>query len=395
MFLRLELLQIINVTVLVIFKALGFIAAARAGSITQVVLLITVMLGLSSALIGINVSAFRQVFGTAIDVAGQLRGAAEQIVRAVGVVAGVMATAGAGSGALATAAGAVGAARGSGSNGGEGTTTSANSADDSSDALANVGGLARAWGRATGDPFSQGFGEGALAGKQIGQGRAASAHLAEQQQHAEQRRAEQLAREMGARDGDDIDTIAQSIMKPGEGTTGDQMMRAHRDNAPLLRDMAKQFGSPARAAAIGGQGRYASFGEMAVAMAHERLQPSQATDSAQRETSEQAEPTPIQDWVDAPPKLADEGSDHKHPFDYGIGAALARSTQAASTNAPLWAETAYDLRMNYGENYVRTLVDRAQTSHWNERQLMSDIETQLRDHPPLRPVKRFWIGEAK
>jgi len=637
-FLRLEFLQIINVTVLVIFKAIGFLAAAHGGGITQAILLITVMLGLSSTLIGINASVFKQVFGTAIDVVAQMRSAGEQMVRVMGQLAGVavgLASGGAAAPLPALAsAGALGAnAAGAGMSGDIPQATHGSAQQESSP---NTAGIARALGNATGSPFLRGVADGAWATMDGQRQRAAAGRVVEQQRQAEQRRAESLAREMGATSSVDIEAISQSITNPPTGRSSEAMAQAHRDNTDLLRGMVREYGNPARAAAVGG---YPSFAALAVAMAEERLgeaqgdasqmastpsaaqlspqpqpasinvasatgraeiadqgssvrpssgllpqapntqiaanldeagrssvsqsaiptqqvegympisatgdattnpqqsanlfptvgdamptsqstrqalssmgvpqtgvgdqtqqslppadsgssippsmtnrlpetgisqQPSKrsapSSDQAQIGSGEapsvgqttptldaasstsdqstqpmpfssastlspptaspiaaaqtqpfltqaphsqdmtlpsnespspsnvslsdwlsQVPPTPIQGWINTPPALTDPGSHNLTPYDFGVGATLAHHTQSSPTHAPLWAQTAHDLRMAFGEQYVTDLLAQTRQQQLGERQLMAQIDSELSRAPAARSVQRFWL----
>lgn len=635
-FLRLEFLQIINVTVLVIFKAIGFLAAAHGGGVTQAILLLTVMLGLSSTLIGINVSVFKQVFGTAIDVAAQMKSAGEQMVRVMGQLAGVAAGLASGGATGAVPALASASALGGAAGDQAQASTNASAGQSTQQGLsASAGGVARALGQATGNPFLRGFADGTSAVTDTNRQRAAANRVIDQQQQAQQRRSESLAREMGATASDDVEAITQSISAPPAGRSSEQMQRAHRDNADLLRGMVREYGSPGRAAAVGG---YPSFGAMAVALAEERLgqsssapasqsrseandlqtartnlsaqdqllhansssvvlgesaptnntattpahrttavtqqnspitdsgqanvgraigssdnvpapasmpsgssresmpiaasnndfteaqskattlptsvpnqaaraasripsvatpsdsyrsdqgaqstgqsvdtasaaqsvenatttaspssasepptpsnqpnmpsampdalsptettsrtpatsvqrdalttpdttsspvspsisntppstlptpvthqTPAEATPSSLNDWLAQVPPTPIQGWIQAAPALTDPGSHNMTPYDFGVGATLARSTQSSPTHAPHWAQTAHDLRMAFGEQYINELLSQTQQQPVSERQLMAQIDTHMSDTPAVRSVHRFWL----
>ena len=79
------------------------------------------------------------------------------------------------------------------------------------------------------------------------------------------------------------------------------------------------------------------------------------------------------------------------PYDFGVGATLARSTQSSPTHAPHWAQTAHDLRMAFGEQYINELLSQTQQQPVNERQLMAQIDTHMSDTPAVRSVHRFWL----
>lgn len=293
MFMRLEFLQLINVTVLVIFKTLGFLAAANAGSVTQAILLITVMLGLSSALIGINVAAFKQVFGTALDVASQMRAAASSLVSGLvqmgGVVIGAAMSGGTGAlpAALATAAMGPGGSLDPAA-GREATERRGDSQVHGDEALGFGSAMARAWSNATGSSFAKGLADGTGARLEQQRHRNISARVEEQQRATEQRRAESLARETGASSSDDVEAIAADITSPQPGRSREQMIRAYRDSAGLLREMAKAYGGPAQAATVAG---YQNFAALAKALVDERLHQSGQTantDSAAETTTEES-----------------------------------------------------------------------------------------------------------
>jgi hypothetical protein len=83
------------------------------------------------------------------------------------------------------------------------------------------------------------------------------------------------------------------------------------------------------------------------------------------------------------------------PYDFGMGAMLARATESSPTHAPLWAQTAYSLRMAYGESYVTNLMQEAQSARWSEHELMSRVERHIEATPSPRVVSLFWKpGEA-
>ncbi len=524
-FMRLEFLQLLNVTVLVIFKTLGFLAAANAGSITQAVLLITVMLGLSSALIGINVAAFKQVFGTALDVASQMRSAASSLASGLmqmgGVVVGAAMSGGAGALPAALATSGAGAGGSSGSTGNIESAGKGNESQAHGDESLGLGStMARAWANATGSSFARGLADGSAAGQDQQRQRNISSRVEEQQRASEQRRAESLAREMGASSSDDVDAIASNMTSPPAGRSPEQMVRASRDSAGLLREMTKAYGGPAQAAAVAG---YRNFADLAKALVEERLQqgmqmagseqsaepvavsgatsqsdsvPSAAASSGTEieaggtnnqpvtsgqvrqgnlapptiarvnaasgspladpmtqtagdpvaasgqspepamstaaisgstdtpaaigsmqgmggaslsvqanANSEHSEPPvsgslsgfaaqmpqqPIQNWVNSPPQITDPGNQSMLPFDFGAGGLLTDATHSDPSHAPLWAKTAYSLRMAYGEDYVQGLLAQARQEEMDEPQLIERIDQEVAEHQSTRPEARFW-----
>ncbi len=105
--------------------------------------------------------------------------------------------------------------------------------------------------------------------------------------------------------------------------------------------------------------------------------------------------TPIQQWINAPPHLGSPGEQFMLPYDFGVGAMLAHGTNSSPTRAPLWAETAYHLRMAYGESYVQQLARQAQDEDMTEEQLMRAIEARIDDVPAARSVPLFWtVGDS-
>jgi hypothetical protein len=379
MFLRMELIQIVNVMLLVLFKSLGLLAAAKGSSVTQAILMIAVMLGLASAVIAINTSVYKQVFGTAIA-------AGEQMMQVAGVLIG-----------SAMASDKLPSLRSVGAGAASSQGTSAAPSTEQSNSTSS---LARPLGN-TRMPmlsnFMRGYADGATAQRDGSQRQAGAARMADQQHERDMSRGRALAREMGATNPDDIDAIANSIVQPPSGKTSEQMMRAHRDNADLTRRMAQTQGGPARAAAVSGQGQFSSFGDMAIAMANERLNANSNSNTNTNSESagsfaEQMRAAPVHTWQSTPPQLTDPGGQTMHAFDFGIGATLAREVGAHPSHAPLWANQAHGLRMAYGENFVQGLAQRAQHEHMTEAQLMHAVDQHIETEPAPRPVKRFWLA---
>lgn len=392
MFLRLEFLQIVNVSMLVIFAHLGF-AAAGSSTVTRMILSLVVMLGLSSALIGINTSVFKQVFGTAMSAVGEMRAAGGQLLRVVATVAGVAMTAGASAPVAATAA--AGLSAGAAGN----TNTQPVAGNASSEAQADfahsLGATARAIGNATGSAIGRGFGDGAMAGWQMASRRAAVARMQQQQADAEQRRAEQVARETGATHPEDIRTIAESMTKPTTGMSGEQMRNALISNASALRrmrdDQSATTRNPAEASARAAQiAGYDSFGQLAVAMAKEHINKGRDVPTNHQQLTANNQPPnygPIQQWLNTPLDYTDPASAGMTNFDIGMGVLLSRTVGAEAGAQGLWVQTAHDLRTAYpdGEAYLNQLLQRVRTEQMNERELMAMIEQKVASDPPLRP----------
>jgi len=104
---------------------------------------------------------------------------------------------------------------------------------------------------------------------------------------------------------------------------------------------------------------------------------------------------PIQEFINLPPHLGAPGEQAMLPFDFGIGARLTHLSHSDPTHASLWAQTAHSLRMAYGEDYVRGLVDRTQTGSLDETQLRSLVERDVAEKASARDVALFWKVSAQ
>lgn len=123
--------------------------------------------------------------------------------------------------------------------------------------------------------------------------------------------------------------------------------------------------------------------------------PSLPRDTPLADWAAQLPPAPIHDWIHTPPHIGSPGEQSILPFDFGMGAMLARVTESSPTHAPLWAQTAYSLRMAYGESYVQSVLQEAQSARWSEPELMSRVERHVVTTPSPRVVSLFWKpGEA-
>ncbi|NJM40811.1 MAG: hypothetical protein HC853_08590, partial [Anaerolineae bacterium] len=287
---------------------------------------------------------------------------------------------------------------------------------------ATLGDVARTFGRATGNPIAQGFGEGAAAGMQLNTRRQAAARVQQQQQASEHRRVEQLARELGATHPDDVAAIANSIEHPPQGISSARMQQAHIANAALLRDMREREmtathnaqAATARAAQVAG---YGSFGQLAIAMAHEHLaqvnavptEQQSGTHSAMQATapvnaaSEAAGFTrygPLRQWVTTPLDAVDPASGGITNFDMGMAGLLARVVGSESGSPSLWVEAVHDLRVAYprwrSSVFAQFCCNALAPSEMSERALMAAIEQKLIEDPPLTPgaVRLPWQRRA-
>ena len=99
---------------------------------------------------------------------------------------------------------------------------------------------------------------------------------------------------------------------------------------------------------------------------------------------------PIQNWVNSPPQITDPGNQSMLPFDFGAGGLLTDATHSDPSHAPLWAKTAYSLRMAYGEDYVQGLLAQVRQEEMDEPQLIERIDQEVAEHQSTRPVARFW-----
>ena len=410
-FLRLELLGVVNTFILVMFARLNEFNLAMGGSLSGLgwgLVSLVVMVGLASAIIGVNLSVFRQVFGVAIAAAQQVKAAGDQMMRAVGVLTGVAVTASTGlplplglltsapSAASSTPAGTLGAATGVLQSPSGASTARSDIASQQggftdgsgTDAALAAGNVARTLGGATGSPLMQGFGAGTTVGNIIATQHTSAQRLAEQHAQSLQRRAEQLARDVGAVEADDVAAIANNTLTPDAGFTPDQMRHAHQENAPLLRAMARHYGSPARAAAVGG---FDNFAQMAYAMAHERLG---AENTVGGGSAQQGTP-PLSRWMATEPSVTEPGSQNMLPYDFGAGATISRAVGGSPGNAPQWARTAYSLRRAYGASYVRQLVEQAQAHGLTEREAFVLVDRQAESSVSDFPIFRFWMADAQ
>ncbi|MCL5998668.1 MAG: hypothetical protein M1546_21810 [Chloroflexi bacterium] len=410
MFLRLELLGVVNTFILVMFARLNEFNLTMGGSFGGLgwgLISLVVMVGLASAIIGVNLSVFQQVFGVAIAAAQQVKAAGDQMMRAVGAIAGVAVTASTGlpiplgpvtsapdttsgtpSGSTGTAAGVMSGISGGSTTRSETASRPGSIADGSgADAAMTAGSVARALGSTTGNPLLQGFGAGSALGQSLAAQHTTAQRLSEQRAQSVLRRAEQLAREVGGVETDDVSAIASSIIAPDGGVTPDQMRHAHQENAPLLRSMARQYGSPARAAAVGG---FDNFAQMANAMARERLgaENTTANSSVQRGT------LPLSRWMANEPSITDPGSQNMLPYDFSAGATINQAVGGSPGNAPQWARTAYSLRRAYGASYVRQLAEHAQAHGLTEREAMSLVDNQVESTASESPIFRFWMADT-
>ncbi|MGQ9889822.1 MAG: hypothetical protein ACUVSX_15255, partial [Aggregatilineales bacterium] len=432
LFVKLELLHIINVAILGLVGSLVGMLVKEGASI---IIAPIAMIGLASALIGVNLNAFKQVFGSAIQMGQQALDAVGKVVATVALVAGgaatgvpVLAAAGAGlnSGSGSTppspnaASGssggqAFGSAAPTPASGGSGSTppplnaASNNSGGQASDGPAATqangsdrrgGTIMKAIKDIDGETISR-IGqvwrsEPLMA---IGTLKQRAERQAENQNRDQRQKAERLARDTGATNSEDIEAITEAIMANGE-----QSRQAHLTVAPTLRDMCRSLGGPSAVAAIAG---YPTFAALAADMAREAMGPPSAGGGGALNQSPSAggggalnqSPSagggggtgPLARWLAQPPGLTDPEAQNITPYDYAVGLRLAQNIGASPDRAPLWARTVYSLRRAYGQSFVDSFLQRAQDGEFKlERDAMEAIDNQVDRQIGNAAVSRFW-----
>jgi hypothetical protein len=244
----------------------------------------------------------------------------------------------------------------------------------------------------------RGFGEGAGAGDQLQHQMptdAAAISFGDSSTPTElmQARGERFARySLGVDSPDDARVIADQIAHPPAGVTPNQMRQAYEAVAPIARDMARQYGSPTRAAAQGG---YGSYGEMATALATERLHVQGAV-PAESKAGLSGMSGPVEAWTSASPGR----SQGLTPYDYGVGTMVSGRLGAQPATAPEWARTIQSLRQAYGDHMtsgamLNRFVGQVESGQFsNEREAMQWLETQVQQQPPQngQQIDLWWRG---
>jgi hypothetical protein len=272
---------------------------------------------------------------------------------------------------------------------------------DARSTVSQAGSVVRAVSRATrmsgfAGAALRGFGEGAGAGdlvqRQTTTDTAGFSH-ATASDDLMQARGERFARyTLGVDSPDDAHFIAAQLTSPPGGTSVEQMRQAYESVAPIARDMARQYGSPARAAAQGG---YGSYGEMATALATERLH-AQGGAVVESTAGLGAVPGPVEAWTTTSPGQ----SQGITPYDYGVGAMVSGRLGAHPATAPEWARTAQSLRQAYGDHaaqdaMLNRFVNQVESGQFsNEREAMQWLETELQQQPATngQQVDLWWRG---
>jgi hypothetical protein len=269
--------------------------------------------------------------------------------------------------------------------------------------VSQAGGVARAVSRAMrmggfAGAALRGFGEGTLAGdlmqRQMSSGVDGSGG-APVSDDLLQARGERFARyTLGADSPDDARFIASQLTSPPERLSVGQMQQAYEAVAPIARDMARQYGSPTRAAAQGG---YGSYGEMATALATERLR-AQGQSSSVNTAVASGAPGPVESWTSTTPGP----SQGMTPYDYGMGAMVSGRLGAHPATAPEWARTVQSLRQAYGDHTAQgtvwnRFVDQAQAGQFgNERDAMRWLEAAVQQQPAPngQSIDLWWHGSS-
>jgi hypothetical protein len=231
----------------------------------------------------------------------------------------------------------------------------------------------------------RGFGEGTSAGDQFQQHMPAdTAGLLFSDRSVPdelmQARGERFARfTLGTDSPDDASFIADQLTHPPVGASVNQMRQAYEAVAPVARDMARQYGSPVRAAAQGG---YGSYGEMATALATERLR-AQGQMPASSIAGATVPPGPVETWTSSSPGQTQSMT----PYDYGVGIMVSARLGAQPATAPEWARTVQSLRQADGDHatagaVLNRFVGQVEAGQFsNEREAMRWLETQVQQRP--------------
>jgi hypothetical protein len=269
--------------------------------------------------------------------------------------------------------------------------------------VSQAGGVVRAVSRTTrlgglAGAALRGFGEGTMAGdlmqRQMSSGVDGFGGAPVSDDLVQARR-ERFARyTLGADSPDDARYIAGQFTSPPEGASVGQMQQAYEAVAPIARDMARQYGSLTRAAAQGG---YGSYGEMATALATERLR-AQGQGSFVNTTGASGVPGPVESWTSTTPGP----SQGMTPYDYGMGAMVSGRLGAHPATAPEWARTVQSLRQAYGDHtsqgaVLNRFVDQVQAGQFgNERDAMHWLEAAVQQQPAPngQSIDFWWHGSS-
>lgn len=403
MFLKMELVQILNAVVMIVFVALAFVLDVG-DPIASVYVRIAGMVGLASALIAINMSIFRDMFGTAIDVGSG-------IARLAGVALGLVAT-----GGLSAPAGLAMAGSGAGSSGAAPVLASDSAAAappsaaaiESANQQAVLGARNAAYARlmsgGLGDPFSGGLAVGTSVGAQL------------RQLEARQMRD---ASDGAASGGQSAQPFAGSVERGDAAMVNgraDSRSAAHvaaralaPDDAPLRADleldMLSETPGPRRDAVVGayrgvGQelcglnarlhlGRdglaqregFASYRDMARSLASDRMQPE----------------APAGFWqskLDRKPETTDPDWPGETVWDRAQAVVTLRSLAGDERLIPDWSAAIADTRREIGADALSGVLAQARADQVDEATLRNRVDAALEAAPVPGTIRPFWRTSA-
>ena len=368
LFLKLEILSVVNALILVLLANFGALIVSQQGVVGALMSLV-MMVGLSSAIIAVNMNAFKSVFGTALQAVQEARQAIGQVVSAVGVLAGAGASIALGGGTLASNAlggGALGAASGSALTGSSGvsgaattgtatggsvaatssTTASSNkgsastspatdsqkadadestsksSAPDRQRPLANLlGSLVGGVGRATGSGALSGFGTGLSAGARYASETQSNSDATQAEaggrsaQYRDATEQRDLIRATGARTPDEVAEVKTAVTKLEERYGKQPARQAVLAQAPLLNAATRQYRDATSTATAFG---YSGYGQLVGAFAEEHLRATAPPSDAPHPEPLFGAP-PIEGQLEAGPPTEDKGIT---PYDFAAASAM-------------------------------------------------------------------------
>jgi hypothetical protein len=333
MFLKVELLGVLNTFILVLIAVVAEAAAGATGPGGMISALISIilMVGLSSAIIGVNLSVFHDIFGLAMNMANQA-------VSALAFAATFLATGGASALGLGesafSVAGAGQFATGLGQSldspvlrsAGRGLTTGVQNAGDASwtgDAVASE----RAWQRGA-DEHVNTDGE---AISRTGQ------RITAQQHQATQRTDEALAHRMGAQWDGERAQVSRARDALAATWGRDRADRAMHEAAPVVRAMVDAAGGPEAAAREAG---VEDFGQLAQAVSSHYASRNGQTPASPQPAS------PVREWLHQMPST--DGASRLTRWDVGAGVEIADALKLSSMEAPRYARMVQSIRNNTG-----------------------------------------------
>jgi hypothetical protein len=332
MFLKVELLGVLNTFILVLVAVIAEAAASATGPGGMIAALVSIilMVGLSSAIVGVNLSVFQDIFGLAMNMANQAVSALA--FAATFLASGGASALGVGEGMF-TAAGAGQLASGLGQSldspvlrsAGRGLTSGALSAgvlplfgdtDEQTHSL---------------KPYDTNLSTDGETGQRTND------RIAVQRQQWQRRADEAFADHLGVRwDGERAQVMqARNRLAVAWGREGaEQAMTAA---APTVRAMVDAVGSPDTAARTAG---FDDFSQLTEAVASHYAARSGRAPVAPHTAS------PVSDWLHKAPLPSSTG--RLTPWDFGAGIEIADALKQPSVEAPLYAKMVQHIRSNAG-----------------------------------------------